>query len=599
LSSLSSLSFLQSCNPAILQLIPAVAVAALLVACARDRQPPAPRPDADKPATAEWFTERAADTGLDFVHVNGMSGRFYYPEIMGPGAGLFDYDNDGDLDVFLVQGRPFGPEPAASQRPSSAAGASPFEGRLFRNDLEVHADGTRTLRFTDVTAASGIRARGHGMGVAAADFNNDGCVDLLLTNYGPDQLYRNNCDGTFTDVSSALGRPRAAPSWSVSASFVDVDRDGWLDLFIGHYVNYSVAADVRCFLPSGGRNYCPPQVYRAQPSTLYHNNHDGTFSDVTAAAGMATEFGSALGVTAADFNGDGWIDLYVANDGQPNQLWINQRNGTFRNTALLAGVAVGEGGTAKSSMGVAAADFDNDGDEDLVVTTLTGQGSDLFVNDGSGVFVEQSARSGLRAATLPLTGFGAGWLDLDNDGWLDLLSVNGLVSRDPARPAEPFSLQQRRQLLRHLENGRFEDATQRAGKAFMLPEVGRGAAFGDIDNDGRTDVVVANDAGPVRLFINTADSPHHWVGLRLAGMTPPRDMLGARVSVVREQGPSLRGRAHSDGSYGSANDPRVLIGLGPSSRPVTVAVVWPDGRSETFSGVPIDRYTTLTEGKGR
>jgi len=572
-----------------------LAVAALLVAgCGAQNHgalPQSSRPDVADPAA--WFAERATETGLDFVHVNGMSGQLYYAEIIAPGVGLLDYDNDGDLDVFLVQGHALG-----AANGGTAGGSTPPEGRLYRNDLEVHADGSRTMHFTDVTEASGIKARGYGMGVAAGDFNNDGCVDLLITALGPEQLYKNNCDGTFSDVSTVLGPRRAGPTWSVSASFLDFDRDGWLDLFVGHYLTYSIETNIRCFLPSGGPNYCPPQVYRAQPSVLYHNNRDGTFTDVTAAAGMATEYGPALGVSTADFNGDGWIDIYVANDGQPNQLWINQHDGTFRNTALLAGVAVGDGGTAKSSMGVDAGDFDNDGDEDLLVMTLTGQGSDLFVNDGSGVFVEQSARAGIRAATLPLTGFGGGWLDIDGDGWLDVLSVNGRVTRDPARPGDLFSLPQRRQLLRHVANGRFEDVTAQAGAGFQRPDVGRGAAFGDLDNDGRPDVVVANDAGPVRLFVNTAGSRQHWIGLRLIG-TAPRDMLGARVHIVGSHGQSVWRRARADGSYASANDPRVLAGLGAASDLPAVTVIWPSGKTETFSSVPIDRYTTLREGTGR
>jgi hypothetical protein len=367
-----------------------------------------------------------------------------------------------------------------------------LRGRLFRNDLQVNADGTRTLRFTDVTDASHLEAYGYGMGVATGDFNNDGCIDLYVTKLGTNQLLRNNCDGTFTDVTKQSGTE--SPGWSVSSAFVDFDRDGWLDLFVGHYVNYSVDANVKCFGLAGGPDYCPPHVYTAQPSKLYRNNHDGTFSDVTARAGLATDFGPALGVSTADFDGDGWIDIYVANDGQPNQLWINQRDGTFRNTALLAGAALGADGQGKSSMGVDAGDFDNDGDEDLVITELTGQGVDLYVNNGSAVFDEQSARAGLRQATLPYTGFGAGWFDFDNDGRLDLLIVNGAVTQnvDAVARHEPFPLQQRKQLFRNVGGGRFEDVTARAGPLFALAEVSRGAAFGDVDNDGDTDVIVAN-----------------------------------------------------------------------------------------------------------
>ena len=549
-------------------------------------------------APGEWFSDATAASGLTFTHFNGMSGELYYPEIMPPGVALFDYDNDGDLDVFVVQGRMLGSTPI-DRAWAAPRGGSPLGGRLFRNDLTVGADGRRTLRFTDVTDGSGISARGYGMGVATGDYNNDGCVDLYVTSLGSNQLFRNNCNGTFTDVTTAAHA--ASPGWSVSAAFVDIDRDGWLDLFVGHYVNYSVDANVKCFGLAGGPDYCPPHVYTAQPSKLYRNNRDGTFTDVTARASLSTEFGPALGVATADFDGDGWIDIYVANDGQPNQLWINQRNGTFKNTALLAGAALGANGEAKSSMGVDAGDFDNDGDEDLFITELTGQGADLYVNIGGGVFEERSARAGLRQPTLPFTGFGAAWLDIDNDGWIDLVTVNGAVtqSADAAARRERFALQQRKQAFRNLGNGRFEDVTSRAGAAFARAEVSRGAAFGDIDNDGDTDLVYANTSGPLRLLLNGIGQRQHWIGLRLVGQDGRRDMLGARVAVTRADGRTLWRRARADGSYASANDPRVLVGLADSTAPVSARVVWPDGRTETFPNLAIDRYLTIREGTGR
>ncbi len=547
---------------------------------------------------APSFSDVAAASGVSFTHFNGMSGEFYYPEIMPPGVALFDYDNDGDLDVFVVQGRMLGSKPI-DRAWFPPRERSALRSRLFRNDLQVTADGRRTLHLTDVTEASGIDARGYGMGVATGDFNNDGCIDLYVTNLGSNQLLRNNCNGTFSDVTRASRTE--SPGWSVSAAFVDFDRDGWLDLFVGHYVNYRVEGNVKCFGLAGGSDYCPPHVYTAQRSSLYHNNRDGTFTDVTVGAALSTEFGPALGVATADFNGDGWIDIYVANDGQPNQLWLNQRNGTFKNTALLAGAALGADGEAKSSMGVDAGDFDNDGDEDLFITELTGQGADLYVNNGAAVFEERSARAGLRQPTLPFTGFGAAWLDIDNDGWFDLVTVNGAVTQNinAAARREPFALQQRKQAFRNLGNGRFEEVTDRAGPAFARGEVSRGAAFGDIDNDGDIDLVVGNASGPLRLLLNGIGQRRHWIGLRLVGRDGRRDMIGARVAVTRSDGRTVWRRARSDGSYASANDPRVIAGLGDSNGPVNVRVIWPDGLTETWSGVAIDRYVTIRQGTGR
>jgi hypothetical protein len=580
-------------------------IALALIAASCSDRPPSAASNRETPAQAEWFTDRARDTGLDFVHFNGMTGSFYFAEVIPPGVALLDYDNDGDLDVFAVQGQMLG------KRTALHAPQAALTSRLYRNDLTVNPDGTRTLRFTDVTGVSRIAVRGYAMGAAAGDFDNNGCVDLYVTNLALSQLFRNNCDGTFTDVSKASGA--ASSGWSVSAAFVDYDRDGWLDLFVGNYVHYTVEADKPCLHPIGSlRDYCPPSVYRPQPGRLYHNNRNGTFNDVTAAAGVGREFGPALGVATADFNGDGWMDIYVANDGAPNQLWINQRDGTFRNTALLAGAALGADGEAKGSMGVDAADFDHDGDEDLFITELAREGHDLYVNDGTGVFEERAAATGIRLPSLPYTGFGAAWFDFDNDGWLDILTVNGAVrhSADALTRNETFSLQQPKQLFRNLGNGKFADVTGQAGAVLSRPEVSRGAAFGDVDNDGDTDVVVANDNGPIRLLINHVGSRNHWVGVRVVGARG-RDIVGARVGIVRTSndargalsnvegranGPTLWRRARADGSYASASDPRVLVGLGDTASISRVRVEWPDGSAEEWTDVPVDRYTTLRQG---
>ena len=566
----------------------------LSVACSHPS--PAPAVGATTGAAAEWFADRAQASGLAFTHFNGMSGHFYYPEIMAPGVALLDYDNDGDLDVYVTQGQPLGSDPALLQE---AAKRAPLKDRLFRNDLVVNPDGTRTIHFTDVTEQSGINLQTYGMGVAVGDFNNDGFVDIYRTSLSGAVLLRNNGNGTFTDVSKETGTGNPG-GWGVSAVFFDYDRDGWLDLFVGNYLIYSLAGDIQCESVTGRRDYCPPNSYRAQPSHLFHNRGNGTFEDVTAKALVGGAYGPALGVSTADFNNDGWLDLYVANDSQPNQLWINQHNGTFKDTAFLAGAAVSGTGQAEASMGVDAGDIDNDGDEDLIVTNWLDQMNVLYVNDGMGNFEDRRAPSGLGAPSLAKTGFGAGWFDFDRDGWLDLFVANGGVAtvEAQARANDPFPLKMTPQVYRNTGAGRFEDVSSRAGAVFKIADVGRGVAFGDIDNDGDTDVIVANDNGPLRLLVNNSPNQNHWMGLRLAGGAKTRDMVGARVQIVRDGAPVLWRRARADGSYASSNDPRVLAGLGASTAAPRVAVTWPGGRVETFANVPVDRYTTLVEGSG-
>ncbi len=533
------------------------------------------------------FVDVTSQTGLDFTHVNGAAGALLLPEVIGAGGALFDFDNDGDLDVFAVQG-------SRLSTPGSRQDVRGSGGRLFRNDVRVSNDLAPGFRFTDVTERSGITATGYGMGVATGDIDNDGWVDLYLTNLGSNQLFRNNGSGTFTDITAKSGTDD--PRWSTSAAFFDYDRDGWLDLFVANYVNFSPAMKRGCFSAGSARDYCNPAVYDPAPDKLLRNNRDGTFSDVTPRSGVGVLSGRGLGVLASDFNGDGFTDLYVANDGDANQLWINERgSGVFRDEALLTGVAVNRMGQPQGSMGIDAADFDRDGDEDLFVTNLDNEGNTLYMNVGGGLFEDRTTEAGL--FNLGFTGFGTRFIDYDNDGWLDVVVVNGAVRHlsQQVQKGDPYPLKQRSQLFRNDRGRRFEDVSSSAGPAFAQLQVGRGAATGDLDNDGDTDVVVFNNSGPARILMNDVGHRRHWLGIRAIDSRYKRDAVQARVAIVGQRGAARA--VQTDGSYCVANDPRVLFGLGSESAAQTVRVQWPGGQVEEFRNLAVDRYWTLESGK--
>ncbi len=547
---------------------------------------PAPETAPPVAAQASPFADVSAAVGLDFNYVNGMSGQLYFVEMTGAGGALFDYDNDGDLDLYAVQGHPLGTDADSSD-------LARYLDRLYRNDLVE----TGTLHFTDVTEASRLRATGYGMGVTTGDVDNDGYTDLYVTNWGANQLWRNNGDGTFSDVT----QPGVTddPRWSTGASFLDFDRDGWLDLMVVNYDAYTLQNDHPCYAPSGRRDYCGPDAYAHEPDRLLRNRGDGTFEDVTLPMGLSDAFGPGLGVVAADFNGDGWPDLYVANDGKENQLWINQGGRRFENQAVMAGAAVNAAGKAEASMGVAAEDFDDDGDEDLFMTHLSTETNTFYANLGGGLFEDRSRATGLALPSKVFTGFGVAPLDYDNDGRLDLFVTNGEVKliAEQAEAGLPLPLRQTNQLFRNLGQGRFEETTP-DDAVFARAQVGRGVAAGDLDNDGDTDVVVFNNEGPLRVLRNEVGQARRWVGLRLTGVGG-REMLGARVALLRGGEPVRWRRVHSDGSYASASDARVLFGLGDEPEAVGVRVYWPGGRVEQWNDVAAGRYHTLVEGQGK
>ncbi len=529
-----------------------------------------------------------------------MSGELTLAEVMGSGVALLDYDGDGDLDVYLVQGALLGDATLDEVSRPPAAAMRPLTDRLYRNQLAE----TGELRFTDVTAESGIAAGGYGMGVATGDFDNDGRIDLYVTNLGSNQLWRGVGPGpdgrvTFEDVTAESGT--GDERWSMSAAFADLDRDGWLDLYVTNYVDFTIAGNKRCKSLTGAPDYCGPISYRPQADRLLRGAGGGRFED-WGAASIAGAPGSGLGVVNGDFDGDGRGDLYVANDGMPNRMWL-QGEGDFRDEALTRGNALSLEGMVEAGMGVVAGDVDADGDEDLLVTHLTLETNTLYLNDGTGFFDDATVASGLGTASFTYTGFGVAFLDFDNDGWLDLMAVNGAVKLVPELVArqDPYPVHMPNLLFRsrgEAERGpRFEDVSGAAGEDFRRSEVSRGLATGDIDNDGDADVVVANNSGPARLLINQTGGERHWLGLRLVTGEPARDALGARAGLERAGGPTLWRRVRTGGSYLSASDPRLLFGLGAAPDVTGVTVEWPSGRRERFE-VEADRYTTLHEGTG-
>jgi hypothetical protein len=548
-----------------------------LAGCRRT-DPPAPEAGGEPP----WFVDITTGSGLDFRHEAGPVGRYFMPQIMGSGAALFDFDGDGLLDVYLVN----------NGGPGSGA-----TNRLFRN--------LGGGRFQDVSAGSNLDIEGHGMGVAVGDVDNDGRPDVYVSQYGGGRLFRNLGGGKFQDVTATAGV--AQPRWGTSAAFFDYDRDGWLDLVVVNYVDYDPSHP--CGDAGGRPDYCHPNQFAGTAARLFHNRGRGPdgrwlgFEDVTAKSGLAALPGPGLGVVCADFDGDGWPDIFVANDAQANRLWINQKDGTFQDEAVLRGVAYNALGNAQANMGVALADVDGDGLPDLFVTHLTEETHTLWKQGPRGLFRDRTAALGLAAPRWRGTGFGTVLADFDHDGATDLAVVNGRVARGPVAPAPglaPFwqRYAERNQLFANDGRGQFRDVSPGSPDFCGTPNVARGLAWGDVDGDGALDLLVTTVAGRARLYRNVAPKHGHWLLVRAFDPELTRDAYGAKVTV-RAGGRSWVGLVNPAQSYVCSGDPRVHFGLGAAERVDGITVRWPDGLSEKFPGGAADRPLELRRGEGR
>ena len=523
------------------------------------------------------ITQRA---GIHFLHNNGAFGKKYLPETMGPGVAFIDYDNDGWPDIFLVNGTDWPGQPAKHSTP-----------KLYHNNH----DGT----FTEVTHKAGVDIEIFGMGVAVGDYDNDGYDDLFITAMGQSRLLHNNGNGTFSDVTQKA-RLLGPKEFSTSAAWVDYDKDGKLDLVVANYVEWSLDGDLYCTLDGKSKSYCTPESYKGTAVRLWHNRGDGTFEDVTKKAGLGDKTSKTLGIALLDYDNDGWPDLLFSNDTQPNKLYRNNANGTFTEKAVVAGVAFSEDGVARAGMGVDAVDYDRSGATSLLITNFSNQMLSLYHNEGRGLFVDEAPRSEIGRASLLTLGFGCFFFDYDLDGWPDILIANGHIDSDIQRVQPNVKYAMPPHLFRNMEKGDFVEVTKNLGSAFAAPRVGRGAAYADIGNRGRLDLLLSTNGGPVYLFENEASgtaATSRSLRLKLVGTVSNRDGIGAVVKVTAGsdwQSQMLR----SGSSYLSASELVLTYGLAQHDRADSVEIRWPSGRVETLSNVAAGQTITVTEGKG-
>ena len=521
-----------------------------------------------------WFSEEAVSRGITFQHQTGFAGRHLLPEIVGSGAALADFDGDGDLDAYLVQSGSLYDLEAGREQPAN---------RLYVNQ----GDGW----FEEAKDAHGADDRGYGMGVAVGDYDNDGDIDLFVTNVGPNALFRNDGHGNFEDVSAEAGLND--PGWGTAAVFVDLDGDRDLDLFHANYINWSEVTELQCFI-SGVPTYCPPQNYQSSAvDRLFRNNGDGSFSDMSLEAGLNRAFGNGFGVVSGDFDNDGNPDIFVANDMTVNQLWLNRGSFQFDEEAMLRGVAVDEYGVAKAGMGVASGDIDDDGDIDLLVVNLQGQTDSFFRNEGT-YFADATSALGLALPSRRYTRWGVVLADFDNDGRLDLYEANGRV--DPSTAYTSDLLAEPNVLFRGTSNGRFVEIDPKGGTTQTLLHSSRGTAVGDVDNDGGLDLLVVNRDGPAYLLMNRVPERGNWIRFKTL-VREGRDAHGALITATIGSRRITR-RVQPEGSYLDSNDPRVHFGLSDESWVRDVEVQWPSGKTEVFGDFEAGHNVYLREGEG-
>jgi enediyne biosynthesis protein E4 len=539
--------------------------------------PSSPNPARSRPSGSIQFTDVTAQAGIHFKYNNGAFGKKYLPETMGPGACFLDYDNDGWQDILLVN---------STDWPEHKSGKS-FPA-LYHNNH----NGT----FTDVTRAAGLAFEEYGLGCAIGDYDNDGNVDIYITAVGTNHLFRNLGNGKFVDVTAKAGV--ADPGFSTSAVWFDYDNDGKLDLFVAHYIEWSIEKDQYCSLDGKNKSYCTPQAYKGESSTLFHNKGNGTFENVTQRAGLHDPTSKSLGIALLDYDNDGWLDLFVANDTEPNKLYRNNHNGTFTDVAVAAGVAYSEAGTTRAGMGADAADYDNSGWQSLVIGNFTNEGMALYHNDGSGLFTDVAGASGISRMSVQSLTFGTFFFDYDLDGLPDILAVNGHVADDISVVQPQVKYAQPPHLFRNKGKNKFEEVTAQLGPALQQPMVGRGAAYADFDNDGDLDLLLTSNTGSPRLLRNDNGNQNNVLRVKTVGTRSNRDGIGAKVTIKSNKGTRLFQMVKTGSSYLSQSEMPLTFGLGKQEGAVNIEIAWPSGRKDSIAEVKPNQFITVKEGKG-